>query len=108
MKSRTTATPGQIDLVLDNVLRLFRTHSPELIRDCETRIVAHLRTTPEQRGYIDEVELSDILARHPNLIGTVVRGLLRREVMAKTGAHKRSRRPDSNGRIIWEYQLKQP
>lgn len=94
----------QIDLTLDGVTRRFEESLTKgVLIDCvKTRLLDALRYAP---AYIDDLDLGDVLSVQPNVIGIAVRCLLAEERIRKTGQHRRSRRPGSNGRIIWEYTL---
>jgi hypothetical protein len=99
----TKEHPHQVELKLDGILhRAERTPSRrEYMQRIQERLLSKLTERP---AYIDDVDVADIVDTCPNIIGSAVRALLIRGEIRKTGAHKRSQRPDSNGRLIWEYQ----
>jgi len=88
-------------MVLNGILRLFEDKKPEMMASCKIRMIAML--THNKTGYVDDVDFSDISSH--NVIGAAVRALMKDSVIVQTGNHKRSQRPGSNGRVIWEYQL---
>jgi|SRR6185312_7608154 len=100
----TTLTEQQIDLRLDGLTAKARSKHPSEFIVARELILGHL----EQVGscYIDEMDLSLIPANCRNVIGTAVRSLLKEGKIARTGAYKRSQRPESNGRVVFMLRLK--
>jgi hypothetical protein len=63
-----------------------------------------------QPFYTDDLDFDHLLCgregrNSPNLIGIAVRILLQKKAMHKTGEHRRSTRPESRGRTIFQYQI---
>ena len=96
---------SRVEALIQGVFDLFSDNKPELLRAIQDRIVTMLLV--RGLGYVDDIEVDDITAKHPNIIGAAVRGLLASKRIVKTGNFKRSQREESKGRIIWEYQLVQ-
>ena len=97
------ATHAQIEMRLDAVDDAALAERSALIYMFQWRFVNHLRFAGT--CYIDDIDLSYIPLNHRGCVGVAIRLLIKQRKIEQTGNHKRSSRPESAGRQIWEYRL---
>ena len=96
------ATQAQVGHKLARITARAAARHPGARQLVQSRVLAHLAGRP---GYLDAVSFEDLPRESRNVVGPAIRSLMLQGLIVKTGQHKRSQRPESNGREIWEYRL---
>ena len=100
MQALQLDTPGQISMKLDGMTRQAKRKHPEEFEWAASLFRNLLYSGPD---YPDSLLFTDIPR---NVIGPAIRSLVKSGQIQQTGLYKRSQRPESNGRVVFQYRLK--